>query len=138
MPSASAVIGARAERMQAASALRSLLVCSAKARKVRAVGLVTSSMLSASSACAIGPGAGHAAHHVEAEAAEHEAAHACRMRQGEKRGDARAHRVADDVRALEPEVVEQAARVLRHDRRAVVLEVVQLLALAVAAVVDRR
>ena len=41
--------------MQAASALRSLFVCSAKARNVRAVGLVTSSMLAASSARATGP-----------------------------------------------------------------------------------
>ena len=51
----SAVMGARDERMQAASALRSLFVCSANARNVRAAGLVTSSMLCASSARAIGP-----------------------------------------------------------------------------------
>ena len=41
----SAEIGARDDRMQAASALRSLFVCSANARNVRAAGFVTSSML---------------------------------------------------------------------------------------------
>ena len=41
--------------MHAASALRSPPVFSAKARKVRAVGFFTSSMLAASSAWAMGP-----------------------------------------------------------------------------------
>ena len=45
------------------------------------------------------PGAGHAAHHVDAEPAEDEARDPLGMGEGEKRGDARAHRVADHVGA---------------------------------------
>ena len=68
--------------MQAASALRSLPVCSAKARNVRAVGFFTSSMLCRLERARDRPGAGNAAHHVDAETAEHEAADAVRMGEG--------------------------------------------------------
>ncbi len=116
----SAVIGARDERMHAASALRSLFVRSAKARNVRAVGLVTSSMLSSFERPRNRPRSGHAADHIDAEPAEHEAHDAIRMRERQKRGNARAHRIADDVRARDAEMIEQAAAVFRHQRRTVV------------------
>ena len=108
--------------MHAASALRSLRVCSANARNVRAVGLVTWSMLSASSARATGPVPATPRTMLIAEAAEHEAAHALGMRKRKERRDARAHRIADDVRALDLQMVQQPARIFRHQRRAVGLE----------------
>ena len=47
------------------------------------------------------------------------APHALRMRQRQQGGDPRAHRIADHVRLLDAEMVEQPARILRHDRHAV-------------------
>ena len=122
--------------MQAASALRSLPVFSAKARKVRAVALLTSSMLSASSACAIGAGSRHRPHHVAAEPGEDGAAHALGVLKRQERGDARAHRIAHHIGPGDAQMIEQAARVLGHQRRAVGRRIVELVALAMPAIVD--
>ena len=70
----------REPRMQAASALRSELVCSAKARKIRPCGSVTSASDGASSASAIAFRQADAVDQAAAEPAEDDAAHARRMR----------------------------------------------------------
>src|SRR3990170_8039108 len=57
------------------------------------------------------------------------------MVEDEKRGDARAHRIAHHVGVADAEVVEYAPRVLRHDRRAIKARVVELLALSMSAIV---
>ncbi len=60
-----------------------------------------------------------------------------RVRQRQLSGDARAHRVAHHVRLLYVQVIEQPARVLGHDRGAIGGRIVELLAGAVTAVVER-
>ena len=132
----SAVIGARDERMHAARAFRSLFVCSAKARNVRAAGFVTSSMLSASSDAGDRAGSGHAADHAETEAAENEPLDAIRVSERQERSNARAHRVADDVRTRDAEMIEQATCVFRHQRRAIVRQLIELLTFSMTPVVE--
>ena len=83
-----------------------------------------------------GPGARHRPNHVAAEAGEDGAAYPLGVLKAEKGTDARTHRVAHYVGALDGKVVQQAARVLGHDRRGVSLHIVELFALAVAAVID--
>ena len=122
--------------MQAASALRSLPVCSAKARKLRAVSLVTSSMRGASSARAIGPVPTMPRTRLMPAPAQDQAAHPLRMSEREKHGDARAHRIAHHIGAVDAEMVEQAARILGHGRRAIAARIVELLASSMPAIVE--
>ena len=60
-----------------------------------------------------------------------------RMLEREERGDARAHRIAHDVGALDAEMIEQRAHVLRHAVGVIVGRIVELGRLAVAAIVER-
>ena len=107
----------REPRRQAASARRSDLVCSAKARNM------------------IGGRIGHVGERrrfervrdrvrqphpldeTDAEAAENGGAHPVGMRQREESRDPRAHRVAHDVGARQTEMVDQRAHVVGHDAR---------------------
>ena len=71
-----------------------------------------------------------------AEPAEDQPANALRMGEREEGGDARPHRIAHRVGPLDAEMVEQARRVGRHQRRMVGRRVGRLVALAVAAIVE--
>ena len=93
-------------------------------------------MLGASSARAIGPVPTMPRTRLMPTPARISAAHALGMRKREKRGDARAHRIAHHVGAGDAEMVEQAARVLGHRRRAVEARVVELLAVPMPAIVE--
>jgi hypothetical protein len=57
------------------------------------------------------------------------------MRHGEKRGNASTHGIAHNVGALDLEMVEQAAPVFGHRRRAIKRRIVQLLALTMPSIV---
>ena len=125
--------------MQAASALRSDLVCSAKLRNERPTGCVTSASDGASSAatmvCArpvLWPSTRLTPRPPRI--AERTRAGWLRQREG---GDARAHRIAHDVGALDAEMIEQRAHIVRHQRHRIVGGIVQLAGGAVAAVVER-
>ena len=98
----------REPRMQAASALRSLLVCSAKARNMRSVGSV--SIVERGRLHGIGDAErqARAFDEVDAEPAEQERAHALGMVERQSGRDARAHRVAHHVGPVDAEMVEQA------------------------------
>ena len=95
----------REPRMHAASALRSDLVCSAKARKVRPNGSCTSASDGASIASATRGRQRLALHQIDAEPAEDRAAHALRMRERHEGGDARTHGIPHDVGALDIEMI---------------------------------
>ena len=133
----SAVIGARDERMHAARAFRSLFVCSAKARNVRAVGLVTSSMLSASRDRAIGPVPAMPRTMLKPRPPKTRRPTRSGCVERQKRGNARAHRIADDMRTRDAEMIEQAASVFRHQRRAIVGQLIELLAFSMTPIVER-
>ena len=75
--------------------------------------------------------------HVRAEPAKDGAAHALRMGQRKDGRDARAHGVADDIGLSDFEMVEQRRRVLRHGWAGVAFRIVELIAGAVAAIVER-
>ena len=57
------------------------------------------------------------------------------MPKGEKRRDASAHGIAHHVGAGDAEMIEQAAPILRHGRRAIKCRVIELLALPVTPIV---
>ena len=57
--------------------------------------------------------------------------------QRQEGGDARAHRVAHDVRAVDVQVRQKIGGVARHEIRAVVGRGIELLARAVPAIVER-
>ena len=76
-------------------------------------------------------------HEIDARAGEHEAPHPFGMLEDKERSNPRAHRITHHVGALDAEMIEQTPRILGHLRRAVELRVVQLLALAVPAIVER-
>ena len=116
----------REPRMQAASAFRSDLVCSAKARNVRPNGSRTSASDGASSASAIDAGSADAVDQADAQSAEDRAAHPLRMRERQERGDAGAHRIAHDVGARDIQMIEQRAHVLRHDGAVIGGRIVEL------------
>ena len=118
----------RGRPMQAASAFRSDLVCSAKRRKERPVGSVTSASEGASSAATmlLAQAGAVALHHADAEAADDRRAHALGMMHGEEGGDARAHGIAHHVGALDAEMIEQRAHVARHQRHLVGGGIVEL------------
>src|SRR5262245_10882943 len=78
----------------------------------------------------------HAAHHVDAETAENEARDSLRMLEREEGSDSRTHRVADHMRLRNREMVEQASRILGHERRPILGELVELFAFSVAPVVE--
>ena len=59
------------------------------------------------------------------------------MVDAEEDGDPRAHRIAHDVGALDGEMIEQRAHIVRHQRHRIVGGIVQLAGGAVAAVVER-
>src|SRR4029077_15598627 len=141
--SCSGVIFSRGPLMQAASAFKSLRVDSAKALKVRAVLLVTSSMRGASSALAIGPlptmprtmlipsppiirlrtrlgGGGAREGGIRA--------HTLRWGAREKGGDPRAHRIAHHIGPRDAEMIEQPPPVLCHRRRTVRVGIVEFAA----------
>ena len=101
--------------MQAASALRSDLVCSAKARNVRPCGSLHVRERRRFERIRDRFRQPDAIHQPDAEAAEDDAARARRMRERQERRDARAHRIAHDVGARDVEMIEQRADVLGHD-----------------------
>src|SRR6478736_3788026 len=74
---------------------------------------------------------------MAAEAAHDQRAHALAVSKHEKRADPRPHRIAHHIGALDLQVVEQIARIIGHDRRVVILGVVQLFAASMAAIVER-
>ena len=59
------------------------------------------------------------------------------MRQREERRDARAHGIAHDVATPDAEMIEQRPRVLGQNRQRVAFGIMRLVALPVAAVVER-
>jgi hypothetical protein len=75
-------------------------------------------------------------HEADPEAAEEQRAHPAGIDHREVGRDPGAHRIAHHVRVGDPEVVEQPAHVPGHDGGIVILRAVELLALAVAAVVE--
>ena len=83
------------------------------------------------------PGSGHSADHAETEAAENQAPDPIRMRESQKRGNARAHGIADDMRTRDAEMIEQAAAVFRHQRRPIVGQLIELLAFSMSPIVER-
>src|SRR5713101_4930810 len=106
----------REPRMQAASARRSDLVCSAKTRNWRPTGAVDE---------------------VDPEPAEDQRARPRGMTGGQERADAGPHRIAEEVGATEPEVVEQGNDVFDHPFGVIIGGIVELARPAVAAVVQR-
>ena len=127
----------REPRRQAASASRSERVWSAKARKVRPTGSLTSSSDGASSARATfspGPPPSIMAMPMPPRIAE-------RSRSGPVQREPGRHpaaqRIAHDVGALDAEMVHQRDDVAGHDRNGVVGGVVELCGFAMAAIVER-
>ena len=51
------------------------------------------------------------------------------MRDGEEGGDARAHRIAHDKGLRDAEMIEEAARILGHDRCRIGFRIIELAAL---------
>ncbi len=79
----------------------------------------------------------HAGDHTVAEPAEDDRTHPLAMRDRQERRDARAHRIAHDVGALDIEMIEQAARVLGHAvARIIKRGIAEALTAAMATVID--
>ena len=100
--------------MQAASARRSDLVWSAKARNVRPCGSVTSASDGASSASAMLSGKPTPSTSWMPSPPSTIERTRSGMLEREERGDARAHRIAHDVGAVDAEMIEQRAHVVGH------------------------
>ena len=81
-------------------------------------------------------GQARAMHQPVAETTEDQRAHEFGPAERQERGDARAHRIAHHVGALDPEAPEEIGRVAGHQVGAIVARGVELLARAVAAVVE--
>ena len=82
------------------------------------------------------PRPGHAPHHIDAEPAENDMIDAIGMRQRQECGNARTHRIADDMRSRDAEMVEQPPAVFGHQRGTVIRQFVELLTVPVPAIVE--
>ena len=72
-----------------------------------------------------------------AEPAENRRAHQIGIGERESGGDPRAHRIAHHIGARDAEMGEQAPGILRHQRQRISGGIIELVALPVAAVVER-
>ena len=127
----------REPRIQAASALRSDLVCSAKARNVRPCWSLHVGERRRLERVRDRFRQPDTVDQPAAEPAEHDTAHAIRMRQRQKRRDARAHRIAHHVGARDIEMIEQRPHVLGHHGAVIGGRIVELGRGAMAAIVER-
>ena len=83
-----------------------------------------------------GAGSDHASHHVDAEPTKDDAAHPLGMLEHEKCSDARPHRIAKHIGALDSEMIEKPQCILGHVLRAIDRRVVELLAHPMPAIVE--
>ena len=122
--------------IQAASASRSLLVCSAKAEHAAALVAHIFERISPQGRRDRIPVA-YTVNHAEAEAAEYHRVDEVRPREREKRRDSRSHRVAHYMRRTNIERIEQSPRIRRHDFRVIGFRIMRLVGLAMSAIVER-
>ena len=107
----------RDPRMQAASALRSLFVCSAKARNMRCIGIGQFVERGRLHGVRDAQRQADPVTRLDRRARRGAASDPRRVDEREMRRDPRAHRIAHDVGARDAEMVEKPARIPGHDRR---------------------
>ena len=104
---------------------------------MRCIGSVRSSSDGASIASAIADRQPDAVHQPVAKSAENERADELGLAQRQEGRNPRAHRIAHHVGAFDVKVLKQIGRVAGHQVRAVVGRLIELLARAVASIVER-
>ena len=127
----------REVEMQAASACRSLLVWSAKARNMRPRSWVTRRWRAGKKRSAIGSQSPTPVTMPMPRPPRTSEADAMRIGERQEGGNARAHGIAHDVGLGDAEMVEQRDRVVGHAGRMVGRRIMGLVARAMAAIVER-